>query len=402
MSLGGVSVVSGCLRTSFGDEETTGRESTEVVEGTEETATVVNTESDTPNQREAENWTQYGFDSSNSGYASGRDGPGRVGGSSSKLINPGDSFAIYDDELFGDGNKYQIPLNSSNRVEIADRMSHTMIHRGRLYMTGTGEDGKVGKVGAFELDGTQIWSRTFQPGDDGRSFPMWSPAAAGDTIYQATGDGTFHAIDASTGDTQWKYDLGWQKRLTPAIKNGLIHVPGRETVALSQDGEEKWTRSLEFSSCPTVGDDTVYYFGNIRTKDTQGLFALNATNGSVEWSVDLGPMGYEGLRNIAIDDSKVYVNSNDKMSAVEKSDGRIAWQSQLRRPGEVTVTERHVYGAGRGSSSGGIKAFDKETGEELWSEIINSPIQTEPVISHNSVYIGSYKTYVFSEPQKQT
>ncbi|RJX44428.1 hypothetical protein DM826_02075 [Halonotius aquaticus] len=386
-SIAATTAVSGCLRTEFGDSNGTSPDS--------------NQETSSPEGQslsgQAIDWSQYGYNAANTAYVQERVGPTQIGNTQNGTVDVNDSFAIYDGLLIGGGNQYELPIELPNGSEIARRANHSMAVDNMIYLSGSREDGVTGWVGAFELDGGEIWNKDLEPIDDDRSFPMGSPAIADNTLYQATGDGILRAIDVDSGEPRWQYDLGGQKQLTPAIVDGVTYATGSETVAINQSGDVEWTRSFELQSSPVVEGERLYAVGNVGSfaaddsepSGVMGLYSLDTQTGSIEWATELGGLNYEGLRNIAVDDSAVYVNTNTSLAAVEKSTGDIQFQSELDNSGEVIVTTDRIYTVGKSSSAGSITAHLKDSGEELWTEVISSPIMTEPVVSNNRLYVGA-------------
>jgi outer membrane protein assembly factor BamB len=284
---------------------------------------------------------------------------------------------------------YVINTEDDSVSSIVNRGSHAVVHDEQLFVSGSAEDGKLGRVSAFALGSlSSSWDKTLEPVDDDRSFPMGSPTFAHETIYQATGDGTLHAINSATGDTRWRYDLGGQKAQTPAVQDDVIYVSGeRETVALSRTGDTNWTRSDAFSSSPVVKDHNLFFFG--RDND-RAVYSLDVNDGSIRWSKDIGSSNWApGIRNLAVDADSVYVNTDATIQRFSRSDGVEEWQTQFEGAGELCTSENQVYAVGRDNSGGGITAVAKDTGAEVWTEIVDSPIMTEPIISGANLYFGT-------------
>jgi len=345
------------------------------------------------------NWTQFGYDAANTGYIPAAVGPESVGVTQSGIGSlSDDTLAIYHGQLFSAGTRYPIPVQEGEGTEIATNVIHSAFSEGVLYVTGSSDN--IGQFQALETDGTLIWETTLSPDRD-RSFPMGAPALASGRLYQATGDGIVHAVDTATGELQWEYDMGSQKQTTPAIADETVYIAGNETVALSTEGTERWTHDREFSSSPTLGDGAIYLLGNPSYRDVPGVYAIDTADGSEQWSTELsGGAGIEGLRNIAYDGSTVYVNTGSTLAALAPSTGGINWEVELGGAGEMVITTTTVYATGRSSSAGFIGAYQKETGDEIWTEIIDYPILTEPVVSGDNLYVGAGNgLYVFSGSQ---
>jgi len=167
-------------------------------------------------------------------------------------------------------------------------------------------------------------------------------------------------------------------------------------VALSRKGDTNWTRSDEFSSSPVVTDDSLFFFGS---DNDQAIYSLDINDGSIRWSQEIGSSNWApGIRNLAVDADSVYVNTDATIQKFSRSDGVEEWQTQFEGAGEVCTSENQVYAVGRDSSGGGITAVTKDTGSEVWTEIVDSPIRTEPIISGANLYFGTGDgTYIITE-----
>jgi len=108
--------------------------------------------------------------------------------------------------------------------------------------------------------GGEIWHR-----DIGGDLEP-PPAVADGTLYIATSyDGTFHALDATTGEVRWLLRLDDDRAGHPLIVGDTLYVGGRSLYALDAgSGEELWRFDLETPEggdgfvVPTVADGTVY------------------------------------------------------------------------------------------------------------------------------------------------
>ena len=343
-------------------------------------------------------WPQYGSNAANTAHVPGPAGPTEVAERSKITSRANDSLVLFGDRLYTGGTRFNTEGGAVSRV--VNRGQHAIVRNGQLLVSGTGEDGRLGKISALALSSSgHSWEKTLEPVDENQSFPNGSPALAHETFYQATGDGTLHAINVATGDTRWKYNLGTQKRQTPAIQDEIIYISGsNETAALSRTGEVNWTQPYDFTSSPVVKGDNLYLFGDTGYDTDQGVYVLDINDGSIQWSRDIGSLGWEGIRNIAVDDESVYVNTNTDIYAFSQ-DGVEEWQTRFDGPGELCLSDNYLYAIGKDSSAGAITAVTKDAGNQIWREIVDSPILTEPVISGLDLYFGAGDgTYVIREP----
>jgi len=351
-----------------------------------------------PLQQIANDWPQLGFDAAHTSFVSADVGPESVENSQTGLSGAVDeTIVIYDDQLFSNGVLYDLPISESDDgTEITTGATGALIYEDTLYTSSTASSGKA-EIQAFDAGGNSLWQTELESQDNSDTFHFGSPVAADGILCQATGDARVHAVDTDTGEYLWQYDIGEQERLTPAIDSGIIYIPANETVALSTEGEEVWTNAADFASAPTVGDEFIFLLGI--ADDTRGIHALDPDNGIIQWSTEMtGRLGSADVASIAYDSTTVYANTGDSVAALDPANGTINWETDFDGTGSVTVTANRVYAVGSGSSGGAVAAFNRETGEELWSEIITSPILTEGIVTEGSIYIGAGDgLYVYSE-----
>ncbi len=145
-----------------------------------------------------------------------------------------------------------------------------------------------------------LWTRSLPADND-----LSSPAVANGLVYFGTWTGDVYALDADSGAIVWQTSIAsadsWPQIYSPAVVNGTVyvsvsayrtdpndssHTPQVLSVyALdAETGAERWHTDVAavdgFSdiSDPVVSGDMVY----VSTMD-QGVFALDATTGAIDW-----------------------------------------------------------------------------------------------------------------------
>lgn len=115
------------------------------------------------------------------------------------------------------------------------------------------------------------------------------PIVTGDTIYATVG-GTVHAVDATTGDCQFRFVTGFESTGPPTTDGVRVYVAAKNLYALdATDGTERWRvvnesyreqhdtyNGLPYLARPPVADGTVY----LRTG------AFDVTDGNRVWGSD--------------------------------------------------------------------------------------------------------------------
>ena len=157
---------------------------------------------------------------------------------------------------------------------------------------------------------------------------LWArPVTDGETVYFASMDRNFYAVEVATGNQKWKTDLH-----SSSVARALL-------------------------------EDGVLYVGNLEGT----LFALNASDGSVIWQQQLGggiwsaPLSYEG---------KLYVgDQSGRINILESADGKIYQYIDTESPilGSGILLEN---GLAFGNEEGSLVVIGFD-GSRLWTRSFN-------------------------------
>lgn len=227
----------------------------------------------------------------------------------------------------------------------------------------------IGLIQAVSIGtGEEVWSVTYPV--DGTLTPNASLSSANGLIYAASNLGAIYALDALTGEQSWSLELGGNYPTTPVVADGTVYVassqiydpvgsvetppipdeliPATEPNAATPPagsadpielgesrlyaidaatGDETWAVAFdhELRPAPTVTGDLVIVSGAGAGSDE--VIALDAETGQTQqWSftasgridttmIVTGGLGYLG-------------DFGSTFSAIDLSDGSIAWQVQ--------------------------------------------------------------------------
>jgi len=168
-----------------------------------------------------------------------------------------------------------------------------------------------GESGVLALDaetGEERWQFDL-PGAGG------TPVVVDDTVYTVVevDEGTeVYALDAASGDKEWRVEIDDIAFRSPAVAHDTIYVPGTDLRALDvETGDERWrTESIDaHRSEPTATEAAVYLTGR-----GGRIHALDTDTGDQRWSYEIatrdeiGPSDYAGTPPVATS-STVYVGS---------------------------------------------------------------------------------------------
>ena len=198
----------------------------------------------------------------------------------------------------------------------------------------------------------------------------WSAGTVhGGRLYIGTMEGDLRALDISTGETVWRYELRGEETDraiygTPAVAGETLFVGGYDGIlyALSLDGEEVWDTSVgnaeHIVGSPVVVDNLVL----VGSSDGN-LYAFDATEGSLQWTFATGNKVWS---TPAVADGVAYLGSLDhNLYALKLEDGSEVW----RFTAKGAITARPVVARGRvyvGTFDSVFYAVDARTGEEIW------------------------------------
>jgi len=183
------------------------------------------------------------------------------------------------------------------------------------------------------------------------------------------------------------------------------------------NGVELWATALDTASYP--GGGVGFDDGPRSTPSAAGgsvfvltsyliLHRLNATNGAVDWSVNLvSAYGASGIewQNAAsplVDGGLIYLNANcgaDSLLALRTADGSLAWRSQEEALTHSTPVLAEIDGVRQliFAAQSGLVAVNPETGDRFWSFPYpfgySTSLAVSPVVYEDMVFVSGAHSY---------
>ncbi|MGJ0624215.1 outer membrane protein assembly factor BamB [Xenorhabdus bovienii] len=262
-----------------------------------------------------------------------------------------------------------------------------------------------------------IWDKSVGSGV-GQYYSHLSPVWQGSTVYVADRTGVVKAFEVDTGKELWATDLsekaGFLSSRLPALLSGGLTVSGErlyvgteqaKVIALdTTNGKVEWESGVagEALSRPVVSDGLVLiHTGN-------GLLqALNETNGSAVWSVnmDTPSLSVRGESAPAVAYGAAIVGGdNGRISAVLMSQGQLIWQqriaqmtgsTEIGRLNDVDMTpvisNNIIYAI---AYNGNLVAMDMRSGQLIWKRDIGSV--NEMVVTDDHIFIVDQNDRILS------
>ncbi len=225
----------------------------------------------------------------------------------------------------------------------------------------TAMDKKTGEVvWQFNMDGEKqvdMWD-----------YYLSSPTIDGDIVYVGSGDGHIYAINAESGNLNWKFKTGGPVHATPTIHQDVLLIGSFDGYFYALDkvtGKELW----QFN---TIGDKyfpkgaiqraaCIYNDKVIFGSRDYNIYALDIENGHGHWNYK--EPGSWIIATPLLYDSTLYFGTSDthRFYAMDAESGTIKWQLPLnmRTYGTALALNGRIY---FGCFNGKIYGLNEENG----------------------------------------
>lgn len=235
-------------------------------------------------------------------------------------------------------------------------------------------------------------------------------------VFRDTGPGNelinnAEAIAPVTGAVVWSVGIGACQGVgvttqPPPAANGYVYYPmecsgsngqlSGVCALAAQNGATVWCTNLS-SIVFSVRASSGQVFVGAENNSSANLYALNARNGSVEWSVPLANLTNADV--MAIADGRVVTAFNGIMLAYSTKTGKLLWEQTNHWGYEISIANHVIYTTGSGTDNHAINALGDKTGALLWSSVSkNDNAQASPIIVNGTVYAGCPKLCAFTLP----
>lgn len=227
-----------------------------------------------------------------------------------------------------------------------------------------------------------------------------TPATTDNKVILTTDRGWIVALNLQTGEEIWSLRFGDTNRSNPTIENGTVYVSGgsdQHIYALDLDsGRTIWSQNI---GQPAIYESPIVHNGQVfiasSLADNASLFALNAEDGTVNWSISLGSSSFFGP---ALGDGYLYVGTYDNktLRAINPDDGSEIWSYQpeenegFASPPVYQSGVVYALSTNMDNGAGSLHAIDGATGELLWKNNELSDAQAaSPIVFGDLVIVSS-------------
>ncbi len=222
-----------------------------------------------------------------------------------------------------------------------------------------------------------LWSATI--GSSGVGGVAIAPDG---TLYVGSfWDHKLYAVDGSSGAVKWSFTADQGIVGTPAIaSNGNIFVgSGFSLYGLDPSGNQLWTRSFQTSCSPTTGLD-----GYVYVAGAQSMSRVNPTNGSLDWNVSSGQVGWPYAAPPLAADGSVYAGGfigggTINLFAMDGKCGTTKWKTPISVNAMSIGADGTIYATADYSVNVSTKvvAVNPADGSIKWTAA-NIPVQPSP------------------------
>jgi outer membrane protein assembly factor BamB len=234
----------------------------------------------------------------------------------------------------GSEDNYVYALNAMTGALVWKYATHDVVDSSPAVVNGAvyvgSEDGNVYCLDAST--GVKVWNYTTGGAVDS------SPAVVGGVVYIGSDDENVYALNAGTGALIWNFNTTNFVESSPAVVGGVVYIgsgDGNVYALNAANGALKWnyTTNVIFLSSPAVADGMVFIgsaypdFPPPTIHNTHTIHALNASNGALVWSREIGFIpDIEVDSSPAVADGLVYiVASFSNINALNETTGDTVW-----------------------------------------------------------------------------
>ena len=248
------------------------------------------------------------------------------------------------------------------------------------------------------------WDRKVGEGLGHARYPI-APAREGDTVFAAGVEGVVMAMNADSGDVEWKIDLDTtiSSALTAVAGQVYLATGNGEVIALDQrDGSEEWRSrvSSEVLAAPQANQQLLV----VQSVDGR-VTALDRATGEERWvyTSSQPSLTLRGTGTPMVIDPVSFVGlANGRLATLDNRSGQPLWEMQVATPRGRSEVERLVDLSGQPiispdgrlfvtSYNGRVVALEATQGDVLWEADLSS--------RHTPILVGDFLFVVTDDSQ---
>ena len=221
-----------------------------------------------------------------------------------------------------------------------------------------------------------------------------SPVVSDGTVFFTASDGHLYALDATTGEERWRFELFGPRQLdansfgrgtwlSPSVHDGTVYAGSLDWHLYAIDaatGQENWrfkTRGSVWGS-PAISDGMVYFGSN-----DLNLYAVDAATGVERWKF----RSHWPLRASPVVFNNTVIFQRGYVHGLDAATGEEKWKTEIIAQGSAAQPIASggnglVYLTGRGD----IYALDPETGAMWWEKDVEGSPSGYLTVEDNALY----------------
>ena len=232
--------------------------------------------------------------------------------------------------------------------------------------------------------------------DVGSTF---APTLDGDALFIATDTSIVYSLAAATGKLRWSRQVAGVPTAPLSVVDGVVYVSGelryednRETGVVfaleASSGDELWTYDIPRGSRDELWANLraapVVVAGMAYVGSFNGsMYALDAATGKLRWSYETGDV--ISWPAVVVQDTVYFGSKDSRVYALDAATGVLRWSYQTAEELWVgpIVAGGLVY---QGPGDPYLYALDAGTGELQWRHATDAPRWSRPVVADGTLY----------------
>lgn len=238
------------------------------------------------------------------------------------------------------------------------------------------------------------------------------PSIAEDVVYVGSGDGSLHAVEASSGKRVWRFKTRGKLRSDALVEGSRIFIGSLDGNLYAVDrksGNQVWKQD---TGAPVTSSPALIGGAVIVGNRGAGLIAFNPEDGAIRWRapfwgswVESTAVPYENLFYIGASDSR-------RVTCYDPKDGRVVWRTDVFgwNWGKPAVTDKRIYLGVAGGTPYTIRhvpsltALDRKTGKIVWrwtpreNDALQYGFPAGPVVEGNVLVIAAIDGMLYGFP----
>jgi outer membrane protein assembly factor BamB len=259
-------------------------------------------------------------------------------------------------------------------------------------------------VSAFDTTaGGRVWRFDTRKEDDDSTNVGGGLALDQGTLYAVNGLADIVALDAAKGSVRWRGSIGAPTRSAPTVVEGRIFVTTIEDKLLAlatEDGRQLWTHQAANATTSVLGRPAPAYSSGLVVAGfgSGELATLRADTGNVVWTDNLAAAvrsgslaDFSAIRGLpAVGDGRVYaIGMGGLMVAVDLPTGRRLWEREVAGEDSPWAAGSWLFVV---SLDQRIAAVDRDDGRVAWVTDLprweNAEKEKDPITWFGPLLVG--------------